>query len=61
MDHLFPCQGTDESLLNKLHQYHSSNPNYLKPKAAVNQTFGLQHFAGVVFYNIRGKPFSLGD
>ncbi|XP_013068549.2 myosin-VIIa-like isoform X2 [Biomphalaria glabrata] len=49
----FP-KGTDESLLNKLHQYHSSNPNYLKPKAAVNQTFGLQHFAGVVFYNIRG-------
>ncbi|KAH9525796.1 hypothetical protein Btru_002385, partial [Bulinus truncatus] len=44
----------NESLLNKLHQYHSSNSNYLKPKAAVNQTFGLQHFAGVVFYNIRG-------
>ncbi|CAL1540128.1 unnamed protein product [Lymnaea stagnalis] len=49
----FP-KGTDESLLNKLHQYHSTNSNYLKPKAAVNQTFGLQHFAGVVFYDCKG-------
>ncbi|CAG5128525.1 unnamed protein product, partial [Candidula unifasciata] len=49
----FP-KGTDESMLNKLHQYHASHPNYLKPKAAVNQTFGLSHFAGVVFYDCRG-------
>ncbi|BFZ00850.1 hypothetical protein BsWGS_03889 [Bradybaena similaris] len=49
----FP-KGTDESMLNKLHQYHGNHPNYLKPKAAVNQTFGLNHFAGVVFYDCRG-------
>ncbi|GFO48953.1 myosin-viia [Plakobranchus ocellatus] len=49
----FP-KGTDESMLNKLHQYHSSNVNYLKPKAAVNRTFGLQHFAGIVFYDSDG-------
>ncbi|CAG5130123.1 unnamed protein product, partial [Candidula unifasciata] len=49
----FP-KGTDESLLRKLHQYHGNNPNYLKPKASVNQTFGLNHFAGVVFYDCRG-------
>ncbi|XP_035827560.1 myosin-VIIa [Aplysia californica] len=49
----FP-KGTDESMLNKLHHHHGSNSNYLKPKAAVNQRFGLSHFAGVVFYDCRG-------
>uniref|UniRef100_A0A0B7B7B9 Uncharacterized protein n=1 Tax=Arion vulgaris TaxID=1028688 RepID=A0A0B7B7B9_9EUPU len=50
---MFP-KGTDESLLNKLNKYHGNHPNYLKPKSSVNQTFGLTHFAGVVFYDCRG-------
>ncbi|XP_041355506.1 myosin-VIIa-like isoform X2 [Gigantopelta aegis] len=49
----FP-QGTDQTMLNKLHQHHRSNNNYLKPKSAFNTTFGLNHFAGVVFYDSEG-------
>ncbi|XP_070213118.1 myosin-VIIa-like [Littorina saxatilis] len=49
----FP-RGTDETMLEKLHHHHSKNPHYLKPKAAVNRTFGLNHFAGVVFYDSKG-------
>ncbi|CAL1540127.1 unnamed protein product [Lymnaea stagnalis] len=49
----FP-KGTDESMLNKLHFYHSINPNYVKPKAAINQTFGVKHFAGLVVYDCEG-------
>ncbi|KAL8618879.1 hypothetical protein ACOMHN_000886 [Nucella lapillus] len=50
---MFP-KGTDETMLNKLHQHHGRNKNYLKPKSAVNTTFGLNHFAGVVFYDSTG-------
>ncbi|XP_076454167.1 myosin-VIIa-like isoform X2 [Babylonia areolata] len=50
---MFP-RGTDETLLNKLHQHHGRNKNYLKAKSAVNTTFGLNHFAGVVFYDSVG-------
>lgn len=49
----FP-KGTDLTLLNKLHKTHCSNMNYLKPKSDINQSFGLNHFAGVVFYDTRG-------
>lgn len=41
-------------MLNKLHRGHSTNPNYLKPKSDINTSFGLNHFAGVVFYDTRG-------
>ena len=41
-------------MLNKLHRGHSNNPNYLKPKSDINTSFGLNHFAGVVFYDTRG-------
>ena len=47
-------QGTDQTLLNKLHKMHGSNKNYLKPKSDINTSFGLNHFAGVVFYDTRG-------
>ena len=47
-------QGTDQTLLNKLHQTHQQNKNYLRPKADINRVFGLNHFAGVVFYDSRG-------
>ncbi|XP_025078690.1 myosin-VIIa-like isoform X2 [Pomacea canaliculata] len=49
----FP-KGTDETMLDKLHLNHASHPHYMKPKAQVNRTFGLNHFAGVVFYDSRG-------
>ncbi|XP_046917979.2 LOW QUALITY PROTEIN: myosin-VIIa [Dermatophagoides farinae] len=49
----FP-KGTDVTLLNKLHKTHSTNDNYLKPKADIDQSFGLNHFAGVVFYKTEG-------
>ena len=49
----FP-KGSDQTLLNKLHQKHGTNRNYLKPKSDINTSFGLNHFAGVVFYDTRG-------
>ncbi len=48
----FP-KGSDQTLLNKLHQRHGTNRNYLKPKSDINTSFGLNHFAGVVFYDTR--------
>lgn len=49
----FP-KGTDQTLLAKLHKTHGGNRNYLKPKSDINTSFGLNHFAGVVFYDTRG-------
>ncbi|KAK2172331.1 hypothetical protein NP493_972g00051 [Ridgeia piscesae] len=49
----FP-KGTDATMLSKLHQQHGRNKNYLKPKSEMNLVFGLNHFAGVVFYNAKG-------
>ena len=46
-------QGSDKTMLNKLHQKHGNNKNYLKPKSDMNTSFGLNHFAGVVFYDTR--------
>ena len=48
-----PLQGSDQTMLNKLHQRHGNNRNYLKPKSDINTSFGLNHFAGVVFYDTR--------
>ena len=42
-------------MLSKLHQHHGSNKNYLKPRSDLNRVFGLNHFAGVVFYDAKGK------
>ena len=53
----FP-KGTDSTLLYKLHQQHGSNSNYLQPKSSVNASFGINHFAGVVFYDTRGECLS---
>lgn len=49
----FP-QGTDLTLLNKLHKTHSQNQNYIKPKSDKITSFGLSHFAGKVFYETEG-------
>lgn len=49
----FP-KGTDNTLLNKLHNQHGININYLQPKSSVNSSFGINHFAGIVFYDTKG-------
>ncbi|XP_034827746.1 myosin-VIIa isoform X2 [Maniola hyperantus] len=49
----FP-KGTDQTMLAKLHKTHGFHRNYLKPKSDINTSFGLNHFAGVVFYDTRG-------
>uniref|UniRef100_A0A0L8FWF8 Myosin-VIIa n=1 Tax=Octopus bimaculoides TaxID=37653 RepID=A0A0L8FWF8_OCTBM len=49
----FP-KGTDSTLLSKLHQQHGNNSNYLRAKSEISMVFGLNHFAGVVFYDTRG-------
>lgn len=51
-------------MLAKLHKTHGSHRNYLKPKSDINTSFGLNHFAGVVFYDTRGQyclSFSLNE
>ena len=59
----FP-KGSDATMLSKLNQQHGTNKNYLKPKSDLNMSFGLNHFAGVVFYESKGivwaiSPFCL--
>jgi myosin-7 len=49
----FP-KGTDQTLLNKLHTQHVRHRDYLKPRSDLNKSFGVNHFAGVVFYDSRG-------
>ena len=48
----FP-KGTDQTMLAKIHKTHGTHRNYLKPKSDINTSFGLNHFAGVVFYDTR--------
>lgn len=49
----FP-KGTDYTMLAKLHKTHGAHKNYLKPKSDINTSFGLNHFAGIVFYDTCG-------
>jgi myosin-7 len=49
----FP-KGTDLSCLEKLHKFHGTHRNYIKPKSSAIHAFGLVHFAGNVEYNING-------
>uniref|UniRef100_A0A1Q3FYL2 Putative myosin class v heavy chain n=1 Tax=Culex tarsalis TaxID=7177 RepID=A0A1Q3FYL2_CULTA len=49
----FP-KGTDLTMLSKLHSTHGSKTIYLKPKYDNVPAFGIQHFAGTVFYNVNG-------
>uniref|UniRef100_A0A3P9PR65 Myosin VIIB n=1 Tax=Poecilia reticulata TaxID=8081 RepID=A0A3P9PR65_POERE len=47
----FPKQGTDASMLQKLNQFHSKGEVYIPPKNNFETQFGIQHFAGVVYYD----------
>lgn len=47
-------QGTDQSMLDKLHRQHTTNVNYVKPKSSQQRAFGIVHFAGVVYYSAQG-------
>ncbi|XP_037533824.1 myosin VIIAa [Nematolebias whitei] len=49
----FP-KGTDATMLNKLNFQHKLNTNYIPPKNNYETQFGIQHFAGVVFYETKG-------
>uniref|UniRef100_A0A182NTY9 Myosin motor domain-containing protein n=1 Tax=Anopheles dirus TaxID=7168 RepID=A0A182NTY9_9DIPT len=49
----FP-KGTDLTMLSKLHTTHGSKTAYVKPKYDKDPAFGVQHFAGVVFYRVDG-------
>ncbi|CAB1419783.1 unnamed protein product [Pleuronectes platessa] len=50
----FP-KGTDTTMLNKLNFQHKLHANYIPPKNNYETQFGIQHFAGVVFYETRGQ------
>ncbi|KAG1930768.1 unconventional myosin-VIIa [Pimephales promelas] len=49
----FP-KGTDTTMLNKLNSQHKLNTNYIPPKNTYETQFGIQHFAGVVYYETKG-------
>lgn len=50
----FLFQGSDATMLYKLNSQHKSNSNYIPPKNSHETQFGIQHFAGVVYYETRG-------
>ena len=47
-------QGTDTTMLHKLNSQHKLNPNYIPPKNNHETQFGINHFAGVVYYESQG-------
>ncbi|XP_052868505.1 myosin-VIIa-like [Anopheles cruzii] len=49
----FP-KGTDLTMLSKLHSTHGPKTAYVKPKYDKDPAFGVQHFAGVVYYRVDG-------
>ncbi|KAM9316471.1 unconventional myosin-VIIb [Gastrophryne carolinensis] len=49
----FP-QGTDASMLTKLNHIHSKSNIYLPSKSIHDTKFGINHFAGVVYYETEG-------
>ncbi|XP_062983292.1 unconventional myosin-VIIa [Elgaria multicarinata webbii] len=49
----FP-KGTDATMLYKLNSQHKLNTNYIPPKNNYDTQFGINHFAGVVYYETKG-------
>ncbi|KAM6283949.1 unconventional myosin-VIIa isoform 2-T2 [Spheniscus humboldti] len=49
----FP-KGTDATMLHKLNSQHKLNTNYIPPKNNYETQFGINHFAGVVYYETKG-------
>ncbi|XP_053561574.1 unconventional myosin-VIIa [Bombina bombina] len=49
----FP-KGTDTTMLNKLNTQHRFNTFYIPPKNNYETQFGINHFAGIVYYETRG-------
>ncbi|XP_044306100.1 unconventional myosin-VIIa isoform X2 [Varanus komodoensis] len=49
----FP-KGTDATMLHKLNSQHKLNTNYIPPKNNYDTQFGINHFAGVVYYETKG-------
>uniref|UniRef100_H3B7C0 Myosin VIIB n=1 Tax=Latimeria chalumnae TaxID=7897 RepID=H3B7C0_LATCH len=49
----FP-KGTDVTMLDKLNSLHSKSKVYVPPKSIHDTQFGINHFAGVVYYNASG-------
>ncbi|XP_004403591.1 PREDICTED: unconventional myosin-VIIa-like [Odobenus rosmarus divergens] len=45
----FP-KGTDTTMLHKLNSQHKLNSNYIPPKNNHETQFGINHFAGIVYY-----------
>ncbi|XP_051048240.1 unconventional myosin-VIIa [Phodopus roborovskii] len=49
----FP-KGTDATMLHKLNSQHKLNANYVPPKNSHDTQFGINHFAGIVYYETQG-------
>ncbi|KAG5451461.1 Myosin-VIIa [Clonorchis sinensis] len=49
----FP-QGSDRSLLHKMNELQANHPQYVRTQSTAEQRFGIQHFAGVVYYDVDG-------
>ncbi|XP_049636454.1 unconventional myosin-VIIa [Suncus etruscus] len=49
----FP-KGTDTTMLHKLNSQHKLNSNYIPPKNNYDTQFGINHFAGIVYYESKG-------
>ncbi|XP_051985329.1 unconventional myosin-VIIb-like [Xyrauchen texanus] len=49
----FP-KGTDATMLNKMNQEHNGNTLYIPSKNNHSMNFGVQHFAGEVYYDCKG-------
>ncbi|XP_016051891.1 PREDICTED: unconventional myosin-VIIa [Miniopterus natalensis] len=49
----FP-KGTDTTMLHKLNSQHKLNSNYIPPKNNHDTQFGINHFAGIVYYESQG-------